>query len=121
MTEEKRITRRGQDGRTWYVVATALGDAEAAIVAGLLKSAGIPVWAYRESAGWALGLNVGLLGTIEILTPGEYYEEAMALLEEGEVEAPQLEDGASEDGSFTVDGTASPVDEDDRTPPDGDR
>ncbi len=113
MAEERRVTRRGPDNRDWYVVATAFGEAEAAIITGLLESADIPVWVCRESAGRALGLGMGILGTIEIVTPEQYYAEAMTLLEAGEVEAPPL--GAGEDDR-TVNGQVSPADEDDPPP-----
>lgn len=91
MSQEEHI-RRSLDNRPWYVVATAPGEAVAAIIAGRLKTAGIPVWIYRESAGAAIGLSVGPLGTVEVLVPEDYYEEALALLEADD--APLLDDGA---------------------------
>ncbi len=75
------MNRQGPDERNWFVVATASGEAEASIYVGLLKSAGIPVWVYRESAGAAIGLGVGILGTVFIMTPEEFHEDALALLE----------------------------------------
>mgnify|MGYP000891886751 CR=1 FL=1 len=75
------VKRRGSDGRLWYRVAVALGEAEAAILAGVLEAAAIPALTYRESAGLALPMSVGPLGGIEILTLEPYYEEALALLE----------------------------------------
>lgn len=80
------VKRQGPDGRLWYRVAVAMGEAEAAILTGVLQTASIPTLTYRESAGLALPMNVGPLGTIEILTPEPYYEEALALLEADLVE-----------------------------------
>jgi len=111
--EESPIIRRGPDNQPWYVVATALGEAEAAIISGLLESADIPVWVYQESAGRAIGLQIGLLGTVEILTPEAYYDEACDLLEADDDDS-MLEDGADDfpdEGDFTVDGETSAVDE----------
>lgn len=87
-------SRRGPDNRTWHVVATVGSEAEAAIITGRLESAGIPVWVYRESAGAAIGLTMGLLGSVYVMTPESYYEEAMTLLEGGD--SPELDDGAPE-------------------------
>ncbi len=127
MDERFPSTRRGPDNRPWYVVATAYGEAEAAIVAGLLKTAGIPTWVYWESAGRALGLTMGVLGTTDILTPEEYYEEAMVLLEGDDVDL--LESGSALDdadfsadfsadypGDFTVDGSATGPDDEGEDP-----
>lgn len=94
MTGNLPASRRGPDNRTWYVVATVGGEAEAAIITGRLESAGIPVWVYRESAGAAIGLTMGILGSVYVMTPEAYYEEAMALLEGGD--SPELDDGAPE-------------------------
>ncbi len=106
MTGERRIRRRGPDDRNWYVVAAIGGEARAAIVTGLLESAGIPVWTYRESAGVAIGLTVGVLGTVTIMVPESYYEEAMALLEADE--SRLLEEGDDADIILTDDDTIPP-------------
>ncbi len=93
------VKRQGPDGQLWYRVAVALGEAEAAILTGVLQTADIPVVTYRESAGLALPMNVGPLGTIEILTLEPYYEEALALLEVDTGEYPDgfLDAGDDED------------------------
>lgn len=92
MNDDSQITRIGPDSEAWYLVAVASGEAEAAILAGLLKANDIPVWIYQEAAGRALGLGVGALGTVEIMTPAAYYEDALALLAEDE-DAPLLDEG----------------------------
>jgi hypothetical protein len=91
MSEEKRLTRPGPDRRDWYVVAQPGGEAETAIIVGALRSANIPFWVSRESAGTAIVLTAGLLGNIDVLVPEAYYAEAMALLH---AEATPLDDGA---------------------------
>jgi hypothetical protein len=75
-------TRRGPDRKIWYIVAHAPDLATAEIPAGLLRSANIPVYLFREAAGSsAIPLTVGLLGGVDVAVPEAYYQEAMALLE----------------------------------------
>lgn len=92
MSEDHPTQRRGPDDQTWFLVATAGGDTEAAILKGALESAGIPVWVYRESAGRALGLGVGPLGATFLYTTEPFYEAALDLLA-GPDEPDELEDG----------------------------
>jgi hypothetical protein len=93
---------QGPDDRNWYVVATASGEAEAAIIKGLLETADIPVWITRESAGAAIGLGVGLLGTVTIMVPETHYDEAMTLLEiDDSVEEIDL--AGDDDDDFVID------------------
>jgi hypothetical protein len=82
MNEQNALTRRGPDDRIWYVVAHATDLTNAEIVAGLLRSAAIPVFLFREAAGSsAIPVSVGLLGGVDIAVPEAYYAEAMALLD----------------------------------------
>ena len=77
------MKRRGPDQRTWYVVANTPDLAVAAIPAGLLRSADIPVFLFHEAVGTsAIPLSVGLLGGVEVAVPEAYYLEARALLDE---------------------------------------
>ncbi len=86
MSDEQRHPikkRRGPDQKLWYVVAHAVDMTSASIPAGLLRSAGIPVFLFREAAGQsALPLSVGLLGGVDVAVPQAFYAEALALLEE---------------------------------------
>ena len=84
------MTRPGPQGQNWIEVAVAFGETQAAILAGVLETAGIPVLVYRESAGRALPVNVGRLGEITIMTLESHYEEALALLDEDD-DAPLLD------------------------------
>ena len=77
----KIIKRRGPDDRIWYIVAEAQGMTEAEIVGGLLRTAGIPVYFFREALGTAMPVSVGLVGGVQVAVPESYYAEAMALLE----------------------------------------
>jgi hypothetical protein len=97
MDENSRaiVKKTGPDRKTWYVVAYAVDMVVAEIPAGLLRSAGIPVFLFREAAGSsAIPLTVGLLAGVEVAVPEEYYEEAVALLDDEEDEGlPELPPG----------------------------
>lgn len=64
----------------WEVVAQTPGLTPATIIAGRLQSEGIPVRAWQEGAGQALGLTVGLLGTGYVAVPDDYADEARRIL-----------------------------------------
>lgn len=83
---DQALTRRGPDQRIWYIVAHATSMIQAEIPAGLLRSAGIPVFFSHEAGSTAIPVSYGLLGNIDIAVPEEYYSEALALLEEGDSE-----------------------------------
>lgn len=84
------MKREGPDGQIWIEVAVAHGEAQAAIIAGMLESAGVPVLVYRESAGLALPVSFGRLGEVTIMTLEKYYDEALALLE-GDDDTPLID------------------------------
>lgn len=77
----------------WFVVATTAGVMEASIIAGRLESLGIPATIFREAAGAALGLTIGM-GQARVLVPEKYYELAMATLDPNDL--PALDDGEPE-------------------------
>ncbi len=86
--------RRGPDQRTWYVVAHTPDLTTAAIPAGLLRSADIPVFLFHEALGTsAIPLSVGLLGGVDVAVPEAYYLEARALLDEAPDFWDELESG----------------------------
>ena len=91
------VRRRGPDQRTWYVVAHTADLASAAIPAGLLRSADIPVFLFHEAVGTsAIPLTVGLLGGVDVTVPEAYYLEARAMLDEAVtplLAAETVEDG----------------------------
>ncbi len=100
MSEEQKFPikkRRGPDQKIWYVVAHAVDMTTASIPAGLLRSAGIPVFLFREAAGQsALPLSVGLLGGVDVAVPEAFYAEALALLEADDEPLDELPPQASE-------------------------
>lgn len=67
----------------------------------LLESFNIKSKAYQESAGVALGLTVGGLGSANIYVKNEDFDNAMkviTMMENGQLEMPEIE---HEDQSFT--------------------
>ena len=70
----------GQEVR-WQVVAQAPGITPATIIAGRLQAEGVPVRVWQESAGQALGLTVGLLGTGHVAVPESFVEQALEILD----------------------------------------
>jgi len=63
-----------------------LGLLQAEIIAGRLRSAGIPVWIWQEGAGKAHGLIVGSLGVGHVMVPISQLQEAAEIL----LESPDL-------------------------------
>ncbi len=66
----------------WEIVARTAGLMPATILAGRLKAENIPVRAWQEGAGQALGLTVGLLGAGYVAVPEEYAKLAHKILED---------------------------------------
>jgi hypothetical protein len=79
MNDDNALIKRGPHGTVWYVVAHASDMAGAAIPAGLLRSAGMPVFLFREAINSVLPLMS--FGGVDIAVPEAYYVEAMGLLE----------------------------------------
>lgn len=75
----------GQEEVRWQVVAQTPGLTPATVLAGRLQAEGIPVRAWQESAGRAIGLTVGLLGTGYVAVPEEFVDEATAVLDNADV------------------------------------
>lgn len=71
----------------WEVVAQTSGLTQAHILAGRLEVEGIPVRAWQEGAGQALGLTVGLLGTGYVAVPEEFVEQAQAILMDNDLDS----------------------------------
>lgn len=64
----------------WEIVARTNGLLPAQIKAGRLEAEGIPARAWAESAGLAIGLTVGLLGTGYVSVPEDFSEQARVIL-----------------------------------------
>jgi hypothetical protein len=85
----------------WVVIAKARGPIEADILVGRLRTAGIPAWVSRESAGAAIGLTVGMLGRAEVVVPATYHKRATELLfgeDERDAQVGPLLEGPNDDG-----------------------
>ncbi len=66
----------------WEVVAEVYGDLEAEIIRGLLQAENIPVTLSKEGAGQALGLQVGIMGEVQVLVPSEYVSNARDIVDD---------------------------------------
>lgn len=80
------LKRRNQQ-ESWYVVAQTYGRTEAEIIAGVLKTAGIPFYIQQESIGHVFGIVHGMMGQVNVLVPQRFADEAIALLD-----TPTLDD-----------------------------
>lgn len=74
----------------------------------LLESFNIKSKAYQESAGVAIGLTIGGLGSANIYVKDEDFENAqkiIALMEKGDLELPEIDDDLefSDDENFVDD------------------
>jgi DNA-directed RNA polymerase subunit RPC12/RpoP len=77
---------RHQQTEETIELTQTLGLLQAEIIAGRLRSAGIPVWIWQEGAGKAHGLIVGSLGVGHIMVPISQLQEAAEIL----LESPDL-------------------------------
>lgn len=80
--QTQETTPGKNEGVKWVVVARTPGLAPAQIMADRLKTEGIPVRAWQESAGQSFGLTVGLLGTGYVMVPEDMADKALDILED---------------------------------------
>lgn len=66
----------------WVFVDRAQGQLQAEIIKGLLEAQGITVWLNQEGAAHAYAIEIGSLGTVEILVPTSMVEKARQILDE---------------------------------------
>jgi hypothetical protein len=76
------IKERPMPKSDWVVVDTVNGSLNAEILRGLLQAQGIEVLLSQEGAGRALGLEVGLMGDIDILVNSDDVSEARGLIDD---------------------------------------
>jgi len=76
------IKERPMPKSDWVVVDTVNGSLNAEILRGLLQAQGIEVLLSQEGAGRALGLEVGLMGDIDILVNSDDVPEARGLIDD---------------------------------------
>jgi hypothetical protein len=65
----------------WMVVYTTFNSPEAHIVAGRLKSEGIPALVHQAPGASAIGIHIGSLGEVTVLVREEDYWKAIEILE----------------------------------------
>ena len=77
----------------WWVVFETHNTSEAHIVAGRLRSEGIPTQLLPYAGGAALGITVGVFGEVRLLVPAEEAKRAREILES---DAPELHEDHSQ-------------------------
>ena len=87
----------------WVFVDKAQGQLQAEIIKGLLEAQGITVWLNQEGAAHAYAIEIGSLGTVEILVPTSMVEKARQILDE-------YNQGGFEDMEFGDPGAEEPPD-----------
>jgi hypothetical protein len=68
--------------QNWVLVREVSGESLAETLRGLLEAQEIPVFLNQEGAGRVYGLNIGPLGTVQILVPQKFEEDALKILTE---------------------------------------
>jgi hypothetical protein len=76
----------------WESVYTTDNEPTAYIIAGRLQNEGIEARVHKEALGSAYGINVGLLGKVDVLVRSEDFDRASAILEDEDLEAENDED-----------------------------
>lgn len=76
----------------WVQVTSARGPMETGLIVEYLRAEGIKAIAWPEGGGEALGFTDGPLAASKILVPEDSFQEALALLEEEESLADEMED-----------------------------
>ena len=82
--------------RKWKTLLELFDPAEAEIIKAALESQGLTVELFKEAAGTVYGLNVGMLGRIEIAVHADDFERAQAWLESYQAETLE---GLDEEGN----------------------
>ncbi|NCF68868.1 MAG: hypothetical protein GWP61_23145 [Chloroflexi bacterium] len=75
----------------WVRLLEMSGTLSAEVIAGRLRSEGIPAWVWQQGAGRAMGLTYGPMGRGHVMVPEEHLQAAERLLEAEVV--PVGEDG----------------------------
>jgi hypothetical protein len=84
----------------WVFVDQVQGQLQAEILKGLLEAQGIMVWLNQEGAAHAYAIEIGSLGTVEILVPSSMVEQAREILAEykrGDFENMEFQDPESDE------------------------
>lgn len=82
----------------WVKFWETPGSLSAELIAGRLRSEGIPAWVWQQGAGAALGLTYGPMGRGHVMVPEEDLEAArMIMAEDLSAVAPERDDWSEED------------------------
>ena len=65
----------------WMIVYETPNEPEAHVVAGRLQVEGIQAVVYRQAGAAALGITIGMLGSVTVLVRPSDYERSLVLLE----------------------------------------
>jgi hypothetical protein len=68
----------------WESIFTTDSEPIAHFILGKLQNEGIEARIHKESVGSAFGINVGLLGKVDVLVRATDFERAMSVLEDDE-------------------------------------
>ena len=85
----------------WVLLEKVQGQLQAEILKGLLEAQGITVWLNQEGAARAYAIEVGSLGSVEILVPSGMIGQARLVLEEyyrGDFENMEFEEPGPDEG-----------------------
>jgi hypothetical protein len=96
----------------WVKFWETPGSLSAEVIAGRLKSEGIPAWVWQQGAGSAMGLTYGPMGRGHVMVPEEQLDEARRIMatdltfeaeEEGDwpYPEPDVSGDNSEDGKLS--------------------
>lgn len=57
--------------KNWQVITEVAGELEAELLKSMLEAQGVEVLITREASARAIGLNLGPMGKVQLLVPGE--------------------------------------------------
>ena len=95
----------------WESVFTTDNEPIAHFIAGKLHNEGVEALVRKESAGTAYGINIGLLGKVDVLVRSDDFERAIAVLEDEDLEEEDAEE--DDDGTYEDDDAEEGYDDDD--------
>jgi hypothetical protein len=84
----------------WVYVDQVQGQLQAEIIKGLLEAQGIQVWLNQEGAAHAYAIEIGSLGSVEILVPSSQVEKARQIMAEynrGDFENMEFQDPGTDE------------------------
>ncbi len=80
MTKSKPKMSDGSEAIKWVKFWETSGSLSAEVIAGRLRSEGIPAWVWQQGAGAAMGLIYGPMGRGHVMVPEEQLERARQIM-----------------------------------------